>query len=471
MNKYNKILSNSAVFIIGNFGSKLINFFMVPLYTNVLLTSEYGVVDLMNVTISLLIPFFTFELGKSALRFVLDEKNNRFENKVFSNIVLFYAFISILLLIISPIVLNLELFQNYGVLFLMLFYFRIFNEIYSQYLRGLKLIKEYAINGILMTIVTVLSNILFLVVLKLGIQGYIISMIGATLVSNIYMFIVSSGFQKLKNINFDRNLLSKMFKFSLPLIPSAALWWIINGSTKYFVLFFVGASANGIYAVASKIPSIISMLTSVFSQAWQLSSYEEYESEDRERFYSNIYNMYFTLMFIVSSSILVVLKPLISIFVSEAYFSSWTIVPFLLLGVIYQSLSGFYGIIYQAFKKTKGSLITSIYGGVASVISSFLLVPIYGAIGAGISTSISFFVTYVTRVIDTRKIMNIKIDYKISIVTNLIFILQIIVLFAIDNYYLYVFQSSLFIIMLLINRKILLKTVFFLMKSIRIKRN
>lgn len=49
MNKYKKLLSNSLIFTLGNLGSKLLVFILVPLYTYALTPKEYGFADLGSV--------------------------------------------------------------------------------------------------------------------------------------------------------------------------------------------------------------------------------------------------------------------------------------------------------------------------------------------------------------------------------------------------------------------------------------
>src|SRR5699024_1920393 len=121
----------------------------------------------------------------------------------------------------------------------------------------------------------------------------------------------------------------------------------------------------------------------IFSQAWQISSFEEYNSNDREKFYGKIFEIYSSILFIASSLLLIFIKPIMDIFVAENYYESWMIIPPLLVGVIYQSLSTFLGMNYTASKQTKGAFTTSVYGAIFSVFSSLIFIPIFGTIGAG----------------------------------------------------------------------------------------
>ena len=72
-NKY--LLKNTIIFFIGNFGSKILQFLLVPFYTNILSTSEYGTLDLINVINMVLIPLITFNISESIMRFSMDNFN------------------------------------------------------------------------------------------------------------------------------------------------------------------------------------------------------------------------------------------------------------------------------------------------------------------------------------------------------------------------------------------------------------
>ncbi|MGH2063291.1 lipopolysaccharide biosynthesis protein [Aerococcus urinaeequi] len=451
MSKYKRLVNNSIVFTIGSFGSKLINFFMVPLYTNVLSTSEYGIVDLIISTTSLLVPFFTLALGHAALRLTIDAKNEKEKLEIFNVISIHGIIATVLILIFSPMILNFLNFENLGKYFILLLILNTFNDLYSQYVRGIGLIKQFAVNGILMTIATVTMNILLLLKYSLGMSGYIVSLLIAVFISNLYLLSAIRRKIKIKLSSFNKYLYIDMLKFSIPIIPNTLMWWLINGSTRYFVLFFVGATGNGLLAVANKIPSIISMATNIFTQAWQISSFEEYESNDNNKFQTIIFGLYSSFLFLSGSFIIVILKPLLSFIIDSSFYESWQIVPFLVIAVIYQSFSSFLGTNYTASKSTKGTFTTSVYGGIISLISSIILIPKAGVIGAGLSTALSFIGMFIFRAIDTRKFVEISIDKIKFIGSNTIIILQTLILFIFNGLFLALFQVILFLILLVIN--------------------
>ncbi|MGH2063305.1 lipopolysaccharide biosynthesis protein [Aerococcus urinaeequi] len=467
MNKYKKLLGNSLVLTLGNFGSKFINFFLVPLYTAVLTTSEYGTVDIINTTTNLLIPLLTVELGQAVIRYAIADNTEDSHESILSNTIMHTLAISLILVFLYPVINFFGIFGGYTNSFLILLIFRLFNQILSSYVRGVGKIKAFALNGILMTVVTVLSNIILLLNFRMGIDGYILSMNIAAITSTIYLsFVVSDRkLLSISSINFTRY--KEMVKFSLPLVPNSMMWWLINGATRYFILFFVGASGNGLFAVANKIPTIITTFQVIFSQAWQLSSFEEYESEGRDEYYTNVFNSYSAFLFIMISALLVVNKPLMSIFAAKDYFESWKLVPFLLLAVVFQSYSNFLGMLYTASKNTSKAFTTSVYGGIASIVANFVFVPIIGTIGATIATAISFFVMFVFRFFDTKKYAEIKVDSIAFMGSLIIYLGQVLILFLVEGTLLYAFQVFGLLLILLLNYRIILNMFRMIFKSIR----
>ena len=243
-----------------------------------------------------------------------------------------------------------------------------------------------------------------------------------------------------------------MIKYSIPLIPNMIMWWLINSSTRYFILFFVDATANGIFAVANKIPTILSMFTSIFQQAWQLSVFEEFKNNDKDKFYSQVFKIYYKFLFTLSSLIIPFLHIIVPIIIDDSFIESWQIIPILLVAVIYQSFSSFVGTIYTASMNTKGIFVSSIIGGLISVLFNFILVPYYGLTGAGFSSALSFVCMFVIRYYDTKKDIKLNIDFRFFIFNNIMILLQIVLIRVIGGaIILFVVNILIFFILLVFN--------------------
>lgn len=271
----------------------------------------------------------------------------------------------------------------------------------------------------------------------------------------------------------NKILTLRMLKYSIPLIPNAFMWWLINASNRYFILYYESIEVNGLYAVANKVPTLLTVFISIFGQAWQMSAIEEYDSDDKSKFYSDTFLYYQTFLFLGTSAILVLLKIIMSNVVADDYYLAWKFAPFLLLGVVFSSFSSFFGTNYTVAKETKGLFNTSLIGGLIIIVMNYILVPNIGALGASISTSIGFLFMWILRMRGTKCYITVTINYKKIIISVCIILLQIVVLFLnIKPLFELSLQLFLFIIMIFLNKKLLVKLLKLIMcfKYISVKK-
>lgn len=448
MNIYKKLVNNSLIFAVGNLGTKLIVFFLFPLYTYYLTTSEFGMVDLFTSTINLLVPIFTLSIFDAVFRFVMDKSYDRKEVLINSLIVIFIGFI--LLLVIYPVFILLLPFADYIQYFYIVLLSQSILAILTQYVRAKGMVKLFAASGIINAFILLLSNLCFLVMFHKGIVGYLMSIIIANLVS--ILFVIFGG-EIHKDFNVKKiniRLMKEMLKYSIPLIPNALMWWIMGFSDRYIITYFLGLSANGLYAVASRIPSILSIITSLFFQAWQMSAIEEVESKDKSHFFSNVFNVFSITLLVATSLLLAHLKFIIELLLDDAYFEAWKYVPFLLLGVVFSSFSSFLGANYIATKNTSGVFKTSIIGAGVNIVISITLIPIIGINGAAIGTMLSFALIWLLRIIDTKQFVNIRFNIRTFFLTLTIILIQIGALYL-NLRFEYFLQMALFLFLIFIN--------------------
>lgn len=406
------LLKNTIIFAIGNFATKFISFFLVPLYTNVLSTAEYGTVDLIFTISSVLVPVFTFNVAEAILRFALDEDADN--SKIMSVAILACILIIIFGGVMFPILNRVDSLKTYSLYFYGYLVTFAISQILLTALRGKKMLLKYSIGNIIYTISVAIMNIVFLVIYKLGINGYLIAYIISNIISAIYAFVLGNIGRDLRHFTIDVSLMIKMFKYSVFLIPTSFMWWIINSSDRVMITNILGTSANGIYAISYKIPTLISTITTIFTQAWMYSAINEKDSVDNEEYTNNIYSILFAGVIIVASGLLMIIKPFLKVYVSEEYFIAWKYTPFLMLGFAFLTLSTFISTSYNVHKDSKGFLFSGMTGAIINIILNYILIPFWGINGASIATCISYISVFIYRWIDTQKYVNIKIN-KIQI--------------------------------------------------------
>lgn len=449
-NKYKSLLNNSVLFAVGNLGSKLISFFMLPLYTYQLSSSAFGKADLVQTTVSLLLPVVSLSIFDAILRFGMDRDNDNSE--IFTNGVMITIISSIIVFILG--VTGELIGYSFSMYLTITLILQAIQSLYSQYIKAIGKVQIFAFNGILLSLLTAILNILLLVVMHLGINGYLLSIIIATLLSNVYLFFRVKLYNDFSLNKFNFNKLKEMLRFSVPLIPNSVAWWTTTTISRYFILFFINVTANGIFAVANRIPSLLSVLNSIFFQSWQMSAIQEYDSTDRGKFYSDIFFMYAELLFLGVSGILFILRPMMLILVSTEFRASWKYVPFLLITVLYSSFSGFLGQYYIAAKKTFGVFTTTVIGAVLNIIFNFIFIPTLGLMGAGISSALSFGILWLIRVKDTRKFVKTDLNVINILLNHIIIGLQISIMFTIAGLQMYIINFLLLCVSFFVNRYI-----------------
>lgn len=467
MNSYKKLANNTLIFSIGTLGSKLVSFFLVPLYTYYLSTTQYGTIDLTITTVNMLIPIISASIFDAVLRFVMDAHSKKEINRILSNSIIIALTLYFIFLLLYPFLNYFNVFGNNLIYLYLILFIQIFEKIFAQYTRAIGKIRIFALNGILLTLTTGLLNILFLVYLELDVIGYYYSLILASFISIIYLIISTGALRTINYSDMDREYIKNLLNYSIPLVPNSLMWWSINASSRYFIRIFTGIAGNGLFAVASRIPSLLNIANQIFSQAWQLSAIEEFNNENKSSFYSKIFKLLYTILFIGMSIILLFLKSLFYLFFSIDYFLAWKVVPFLLLGAIFSSFSNFLASSYIAAKATTGVFKTSVYGGIISLILNVSFIPAFGIVGAGISSAISFFVIFLIRLKDTKKYVNIDVDWLYFSLNIIMLFLQIFIMFiGFPTDIEFFAQISLFLFILVINHELIKLILFTLLKRL-----
>lgn len=430
LNKYKRLLGNSAIFAVGSIGIKVVQLILVPMYTYCLTTSQFGKVDFINNLVSILAPIVYVGITQSVFRFALDEEIDK--QKVFSTGIIFFAGVSMIIAILGIFLERLSI--DYIWYISLLLIFTTLNGMTLDYIRAIGYIREYAIAGIVYASSMGVANVILLTCLHLKIQGYLNAILIGQLVSMGYVFIVTPAIRHIHIHKFRYKLLKDMCIYSLPLIPNIFSWWINSASDRFFILLMLGSSSAGVYAIINKFPTVIVSVMEVFSRSWQMSAVEEYGSKDDKVFISNVFEYMISILFVCSVMLLSVIKPAVKILLSPAYYKGWMLVPYMLLAINYSSVANFLGSLYTASKKTKEVLYSTFLGAIINVVFTIILIKVIGIYGAIVANIMSFLVIDIYRYIQMYNLNKIKINYIKLLMLNGLFIVASLSTLLIKNY-------------------------------------
>lgn len=446
--KKSKLIKNTMIFLIGNIGSKFIQFLLVPLYTYTMTSSDFGNADLILTTINFLMPIFSLQLSDGLLRFGMDKSLNK--NDVYSVTLKVLFICSTISIILSPILLFIESFKNFVLFFILILNLRIYRDILSIILKVEDKNKIFSIDSIIYSFSLSLLAVLFLSVFKIGIVGYFLSYVVANVISIIFILFNTKIKIKMKK---NKELTKSLIIYSLPMIINSLSYWITTASDRYMIKIFLTLSSVGIYAVAAKIPTIITTFTGIFNQAWMLSSISEYENDRDVRFYNDVFSFYCSISFITCALLILIIKPFMHVYVSSEYFIAWKYASVLIVSAIFSGISAFINGIFYAYKKNISATITTTLGAIINIILNFIFIPKYGIMGASVATLISWFLITVVRIISVKRIIDLKMEWhKLSILT-LIICIELINVIIINNSFSFFINIILVLCIVFIERK------------------
>lgn len=423
--KYKKLIKNTAILSIGEFANKILHFLIIPLYSYVLTTEEYGQIDLFTTSITMLLPVMTLQIQEGLLRFVLGKETTK--EKAVGNCWLIYLAGSAFVLLLFPAYVVAYRSVERAAIFVALVLMGGFNTIFIHYLRITDRMVEYAAKGVLATFVNLLFNVLFVLVLRLGVDGYLYAMLISRFFGVCYLLLICDLRQYLHLRYADKQLLGQMLKYSIPLIPNTMMWWVMSSGDKYVINYFMGDSANGIYSMALKLPTILTLLYSFFSQAWQMLAIEEHGAADRKEFYERIYKMTNALLLLMVSAVILLVRPLYEIILHERFAPAWEYVPMLSLSMVFSCQSRFFGVVYTTTKKTHKAFITTVWGAVVNLLFNFILIKPLGLHGVAIGTCLGYMAVVLIRGRDMRKEIRFSFDLKRLAVSFIIILIQIMI--------------------------------------------
>jgi O-antigen/teichoic acid export membrane protein len=421
MNKYQKLTRNTLIFFLGDTGSKIAAFFMLRYYTSVLTTSDYGIVDLIITTASLLMPTITLAINEGVFRFSMDKGIDR--SKVLTiGIFITLAGNLILLLLISTVRLSYAFWDFKALIWLVCITSGV-KEIIANYCRGIERTKLYAASGVIQSVLQIVAAVVLMSVLHLQVQGYIYATaLASTLTAAIIAIVIRKDFRF--RLRIDKALCKRMLAYSIPLIAHLIFWWAMSAIDRYVILAQLSTSDNGIYSAASKVPLLITTVSAVFFKAWQLSSVDESKSADKEAFYNKIFQLLHITLVMTSMILLILVRPIYSILVGAAFEGCWQYTPFLIVSVIFSIFSSFLGTNYLAMMETKGAVYTSGAAAAVNLVLNILLTKQWGINGTAFATMISFIFLWLIRRYSTAKYVKIRIEYPKFIATYLLLMVQ-----------------------------------------------
>lgn len=410
MSRSTELAKNTAILTIGKMCTQFISFLLLPLYTAILTPDEYGIVDLFATYVSLILPLVCWQLDQGIFRFILDIRNEKekiqelFSSVFFLNLLQCVLFSGAFMLI-SPLIKS-EF--KYYLLFSVIF--NVYSGLFMQFARGLGKMVNYSISSFLTAVSTVLLNVVFIAVLKLGAHGMLLATLLGIVINCLYLFSSLKVWEyiRIKKIHID--LIEDVCKYSVPMVPNQISGWVLNASDRTIIAKVLDVGANGVYSIANKFSNLMGTFYGFVNTAWIENVSLHYNDDDRDVYISDMMATILNIFIALCVGIIAVMPFVFDVMIDGKYAAAFYQIPILMVAVIFQILVGLYSAIYIALKKSVTIARTTFFGAIVNIIVDVSLIKFIGLYAASISTLVSFVTVALYRRYDIRKYVSVKIN-------------------------------------------------------------
>lgn len=406
-----KLIKDTLLYGAAHFGSSILSFVMLPVYTYYFHPDEFGLWDLIMTTIALLTPFVTLEFVAATYRWLLDAKTKKDKITAISTGIYSIGRNLIVINSVAILALLLQFKVPYMLETILLINTSIILSFFQQCARGLQFNLLFAMSGIVQSVIVVSLNLLFMFVVHLRIEALFYSMIIAQTTTIFLLWKKLNLRQYILKKAYSKNMVKQFLTYSLPIIPGAISWWVMTMSDRYMITYFLSVQFNGIFAIANKVPAIILMVNNIFFLAWKDSAITQFHSKRKNIYYSRVFKYFFRL--IASTVILLTLltKPVFTFIISDQFFEGWKYIGLLLIGSLFHTCALFWSAGYHGAKKTDVIFITSVIGAIINIVINFLFIPLIGLYAVGLSSIVAFLFSWISRIVYAKPYFHIDIHY------------------------------------------------------------
>lgn len=425
MNEKKRLIKNTGMIAIGNISTKLVSFFLLPLYTALLSTSAYGTFDYILSIATFCVPFVSVLMDESIFRFLIDCKKQEEKEKVISTALVIVLIGMVCFTLVGiPVMQGLHYhYTYYATIYILL---NVMSGMISAILRGIGRTDQYALFNFLLGSIQVTLNVVFIAAFRMGVGGMLMaSILTQFFVSTIFIFRIRLWrYFDFRIVN--SQMAKDMIVYSLPLIPNKVSWSIINLSDRIVLMNWVGSEATGLYAVSYKFPNLMDTVYGFFYQSWKESSARVMGDDSQNDFYNAVYEYLKNFMYALVLGMSAFMPLIFRIMINKNYYEALFYVPILLLATYFANISGFYGGIFTAYKDTKIMGTTTLTAAILNLTINLLMIHKFGIYAAAISTLVANFLIYLYRRWKVSKYIELNEDRRETVIA----IASTIVIFA-----------------------------------------
>lgn len=255
-------------------------------------------------------------------------------------------------------------------------------------MRAHELGLKFSLSRILEKIAMLAFLLVFALAIERSYRAVVIATAGAMLVATVVQLWWSRAAWSL-SFSFDRALLRKLLKFGLPVVPAAALGWVFSSIDKVSLRALSTFQELGIFAGATRVAGMLTIVSTAFGSFWPPVAYRWWASQDSDHRFRAV-SRYTSAGIAAVFAALIVARPLIMLLLPGSYDAAERLIPFLFLvpSMTIVSTVTVMGVFFH--KRSHYHIWVSLGAAILNTIGNLLLIPRMGALGAAVSTGVSY---------------------------------------------------------------------------------
>lgn len=383
------VVKSSSIYGIAEAIRGIASLIMLPIYTNFLAPSDYGVIELMTMVLDLFALIAGLRLGPAIIRLMNSEISKSEVVSASLSIALLVSLIGVLLITSSSSALSLLIFDvdTYSRL-LSIFSFSIFamliGEIFMAILRAEEQPGLYLAFSVFKLIVQITLNLYFIAYLQLKAAGFVYSSVltGALLTIALSVYLVRTY-----QFRVSKTAVKSILLFSTPLAIGAGAEFITTYIDRFLLTKMHGLHEVGIYSLAYKFGFVLVMISWYpISMAWEPIAYRSVENRPYQRFFHDSYYLIFTFVLLGTLGVGIFARYVIYLMAAEEYHLAQDFAYLICIAYLAQSIGDYVKLGFMYARKTIHMLYANLFSASLAVISYVILIAKFSILGAALGT-------------------------------------------------------------------------------------
>ena len=381
--------------MIGEIVPKITGILLLPIFTRYLSTEDYGVLSYTSSLMIFIYILSSLSLNSYVLRNYFEYKDEEKRKKMLGNIVTFIFTFNIIFAIVGGILLYFG-FKLFGVK--INFYPYVTLSLVSNFIEVFAIIplvicrvQEKALKFISITIgqatISILLSLVYIIIFKMGLVGRYLGILS----TNLIFFVVYITIIKQEVIiNINKEEVKKALQFSLPLLPGALSFALLDVSDRLILEKFVSLGDMGIYSIAYTLGFGVNVIINGGYRAFEPTLFKNINEENFIDIFNDIKKKY--MFFVISFAMIFIFfsQELLALMTTEKFFVAQKIIPIIVITAIIKGLYVLYSVLVMAKNNTKLQSIAVIVGAFLSILLNIIFIPKFGIVMAAISGTVGY---------------------------------------------------------------------------------